>query len=82
VTDPGGREARPTILACPNGPLLVRGEVEILSTTGEEIPKNRKTIALCRCGASTIKPYCDGTHKLVNFRTEPPESESPAGGGR
>jgi CDGSH-type Zn-finger protein len=27
---------------------------------------------LCRCGASAIKPYCDGTHKMIKFRTEPP----------
>jgi CDGSH-type Zn-finger protein len=60
-------------VACPNGPLLVRGEVEILSPTGEAIPQNRKTIALCRCGASTIKPYCDGSHKLVRFRTDAAE---------
>jgi CDGSH-type Zn-finger protein len=64
------------IVACPDGPLLVRGEVDIFSTTGEEIQQNRKTIALCRCGVSTIKPFCDGSHKLVNFRTEPPEPEA------
>jgi CDGSH-type Zn-finger protein len=29
-------------------------------------------VALCRCGASAIKPYCDGTHKMIKFRTEPP----------
>jgi CDGSH-type Zn-finger protein len=73
MTDSGSNEARPTIVACPNGPLLVRGEVEILSATGEAIPQSRRTIALCRCGVSTIKPYCDGSHKLVKFRTDPAE---------
>jgi CDGSH-type Zn-finger protein len=58
------------IVACANGPLLVRGEVEIVSADGLPVPQNRKTIALCRCGASTIKPFCDGTHKLAGFRTE------------
>ncbi|MCU1586149.1 MAG: hypothetical protein JWM49_2705 [Microbacteriaceae bacterium] len=76
MTDTGRREERPMIVACPDGPLLVRGEVDIFSTTGEEIQQNRKTIALCRCGVSTIKPFCDGSHKLVNFRTEPPEPEA------
>ncbi|MEV8182831.1 CDGSH iron-sulfur domain-containing protein [Specibacter sp. NPDC078692] len=61
----------PEIVACPDGPLLVRGDFEIVSTTGEALPRRRKTVALCRCGASGIKPYCDGTHKLIGFRTGP-----------
>jgi len=36
------------------------------------VPRDRKTVALCRCGASAIKPYCDGTHKLIKFRSGPP----------
>jgi CDGSH-type Zn-finger protein len=60
------------IVVCPDGPILVRGEFTIVSTTGEPVPRNRSTVALCRCGASTIKPYCDGTHKLIGFRTNPP----------
>lgn len=59
------------IVVCPDGPLLIRGDFDIVSTTGETIPRRRKTVALCRCGASGIKPYCDGTHKLIGFRTEP-----------
>lgn len=58
------------IVVCPDGPILVRGDFTIISTTGEEIPRRRQTVALCRCGASGIKPYCDGTHKLIGFRTE------------
>lgn len=72
-----GHEPAPTqIVACPDGPLLVRGDVQILAASGEPLPRVRRTIALCRCGASTIKPFCDGSHKLIGFRTEPPE---PAG---
>jgi CDGSH-type Zn-finger protein len=64
------------IVVCPDGPILVRGDFDIVSTTGEPVPRTRKTVALCRCGASTIKPYCDGTHKLIGFRTEfPPNAE-------
>jgi CDGSH-type Zn-finger protein len=66
-----------TIVACTDGPLLVRGEIEIVSADGLPVPQHRKTIALCRCGASTIKPFCDGTHKLVGFKTEDPAAKDP-----
>lgn len=62
----------PTIVACPNGPFLVRGDALIESPDGEPIDRHgRATVALCRCGASAIKPFCDGTHKLVGFTTDP-----------
>jgi CDGSH-type Zn-finger protein len=64
------------IVACPNGPLLVRGEVEIRTPDGVPVPQRRRTVALCRCGKSTIKPFCDGTHKAIGFVTEP-EGEAP-----
>ncbi len=60
----------PEIVACPNGPLLVRGNVRIVTPDGDPVPRDRRTVALCRCGVSTLKPYCDGTHKAINFRTE------------
>ena len=60
-----------SITACPDGPLLVRGSFEILTPTGEVIAPRRKTVALCRCGVSTLKPFCDGSHKAVGFKTEP-----------
>lgn len=69
-----GHEAsprHPSIVACPDGPLLVRGDVELLGADGEPIERTRKVVALCRCGASTIKPYCDGSHKLTGFTTGP-----------
>lgn len=59
-----------TITPCPNGPLLVRGDMEIVGDDGEVLPRTRRTVALCRCGVSTIKPYCDGTHKTVDFHTD------------
>lgn len=61
----------PEIVACVDGPLLVRGEIDLVSSTGEPIDRNRKTIALCRCGASMIKPFCDGSHKMVGLVSEP-----------
>jgi CDGSH-type Zn-finger protein len=57
-----------TITPCENGPLLVRGEVRVLSQSGEVIEPGRDPIALCRCGRSAIKPFCDGTHKVAKFR--------------
>ncbi|WP_370634521.1 CDGSH iron-sulfur domain-containing protein [Actinotalea sp. Marseille-Q4924] len=59
-----------SITACPNGPLLVRGDVEVLLADGAPAPRRRRTVALCRCGASAIKPYCDGSHKVIGFRTD------------
>jgi CDGSH-type Zn-finger protein len=57
------------ILPCPNGPLLIRGDFEIVAADGSTIAPRRATVALCRCGLSTIKPFCDGTHKAAGFRT-------------
>jgi CDGSH-type Zn-finger protein len=59
------------IVACTDGPLLVRGPVRLESSDGRLIEQTRRTVALCRCGVSTIKPFCDGTHKLIRFKTEP-----------
>lgn len=63
-------EQSPAITPYPDGPLIVRGPIELREPNGELIPQKRNTIALCRCGLSAIKPFCDGTHKLSGFRTE------------
>lgn len=49
-----------------NGPLLVHGDVEVTKTDGTTETRS-KTTALCRCGASTNKPFCDGKHTEINF---------------
>ena len=54
----------------------MRGDVEILLASGEPAPRRRATVALCRCGASGIKPYCDGSHKAVGFRTDDEPTEA------
>lgn len=72
----GRADAPVTITAYPNGPLLVRGSFEILTPAGTVIPPGRKTVALCRCGVSTLKPFCDGSHKAIGFRTEPEPPEA------
>jgi uncharacterized Fe-S cluster protein YjdI len=49
-----------------NGPLLVYGTLRVKDKDGREELKNKAT-AFCRCGASSNKPYCDGTHIKVSF---------------
>ena len=57
-----------SIIEClPNGPLLVKGDVIVKKSDGTEETKTG-TIALCRCGASGNKPYCDGGHRNVGFK--------------
>ena len=51
-----------------DGPLLVRGSFVILDAVGNPIDPGRDTIALCRCGRSARKPFCDGSHKSTGFR--------------
>ena len=53
-----------------DGPLLVRGPFELVDSEGRRIETQRSTVALCRCGKSRIRPLCDGTHKLIGFRTD------------
>ncbi|MBF9035994.1 iron-binding protein [Rhodobacterales bacterium HKCCE2091] len=53
----------------PNGPLLVKGPVEIVAGSGRRIAVRGKAW-LCRCGASANKPFCDGSHKRIGFEAE------------
>ena len=50
-----------------DGPLVVRGPFRLIDQEGVEIEVRRKTIALCRCGKSRMRPFCDGSHKLIRF---------------
>jgi hypothetical protein len=56
------------IRAYPDGPLLVRGDFEILDEAGRALPSERRTVALCRCGHSALAPLCDGTHAQLKRR--------------
>ena len=60
-------DAPATITPYRDGPLLVRGDFRLVDQDGVEIDPGRRTIALCRCGKSAIKPFCDGTHKRSGF---------------
>ncbi len=55
-----------TINIIKNGPLIVNGSVELKDSDGKAYPA-QKRLALCRCGASTEKPFCDGTHSKIGF---------------
>ena len=61
------RPAGATITPYRDGPLIVRGDFRLVDQDGAEIDPGRDTIALCRCGKSGIKPFCDGTHKRSGF---------------
>lgn len=52
--------------ALKDGPVLVQGSYQMYSETSQPV-SSAKNIALCRCGASTNKPFCDGTHKEIGF---------------
>ncbi len=57
-----------TIRPMENGPYVVQGPVRILDADGNEYDvSGRKSIALCRCGGSQNKPFCDGTHSKIGF---------------
>jgi len=49
-----------------NGPYVVDGEFQLVDAQGNEIPATKR--ALCRCGGSTTKPFCDGTHSKIGFQ--------------
>lgn len=53
-----------------DGPLAVRGNLEITSGTGRVVARVTRAY-LCRCGGSQSKPFCDGTHAKIGFRSEP-----------
>ena len=68
-----------------NGPVRVEGEFTICDAQGNAFDlSGRMAIALCRCGHSENKPFCDGTHRKVNFQSEvkartlPPPAPKPA----
>ncbi|HEV8311348.1 MAG TPA: CDGSH iron-sulfur domain-containing protein [Methylomirabilota bacterium] len=59
---------KPTIMPKPNGPYIVKGPIRLVDADGTEYRLDRETIALCRCGGSTTKPFCDGTHSKIGFQ--------------
>ncbi|SDJ82918.1 CDGSH iron-sulfur domain-containing protein [Sediminibacillus albus] len=52
-----------------NGSILVKGDVELLDAEGN-VYETKPAFSLCRCGASSNKPFCDGTHKEIGFESK------------
>lgn len=59
-----GRAAPVSAQLCPGGPMLLRGASEVIDDDGVAHPVERPTVAVCLCGRSQRKPWCDSTHKL------------------
>ena len=50
-----------------NGPFMVQGTLELLDSEGNKVELKDDPIMLCRCGGSSNKPFCDGTHRNNGF---------------
>jgi CDGSH-type Zn-finger protein len=64
-----------------NGPIRVEGKVQLIDPAGNVIAEDKEKFSLCRCGHSTNKPFCDGTHNKIGFQHEdawvPPPPKEP-----
>jgi CDGSH-type Zn-finger protein len=63
--------SEPVVIRCrENGPYVVRGAVRIVDHLGNEFtpPPGKDAVALCRCGASGNRPFCDGSHRTTGFQ--------------
>src|SRR5262252_341093 len=69
VEDPGATDARLRVIPRPDGPNELLGAVAIRSADGKTVLAGTRT-KLCRCGQSGAKPFCDGTHKRIEFKSE------------
>jgi len=67
--DNSSKEVTTSLEVMKNGPLMVYGNIVVKDAKGNELRKNNVT-AFCRCGASSNKPFCDGSHMKIGFRDE------------
>lgn len=72
VSEPGPVLPRPvTVKAVQNGPLQLKGDFRLVSHEGEEYDlAGQRIVLLCRCGHSKNQPFCDSSHKRVDFVSE------------
>lgn len=56
------------VMATENGPYKVTGMIELVDHEGNVIETRGRSVFLCRCGGSTNKPFCDGTHSKIGFQ--------------
>ncbi len=52
-----------------SGPYLVKGPIALTDAEGNDFTLDKETVALCRCGASTNQPFCNGTHRKIEFES-------------
>ena len=65
----------PTVRFRRNGPYVIEGDdVRLVDWDGVEHCASRQPVALCRCGASATKPFCDGSHGRIGFAPDPPRA--------
>ena len=67
--------AETTITVRDNGPYVVRGEFTVVDAEGKAFEK-KDVVALCRCGHSATKPFCDGAHQREGFSSAPRAGQS------
>jgi len=65
VNDIENTEAKVSIKPMKDGPYIVKGNINLMDTEGNELSVQEDVIALCRCGHSSNKPFCDGTHATL-----------------
>ena len=63
-----------TIEVKENGPFLVKGDIKLVDADGNAFDTDKPAIALCRCGASSENPFCNGTHRKIGFESAPKAS--------
>jgi len=78
---PSSSDASARVTPYRDGPYLLRGAFELCDQDGNPIPTGRSTVALCRCGRSQLRPFCDGTHKLIGFQAASGAERSAETGG-
>jgi CDGSH-type Zn-finger protein len=74
--------SEPIVIRCrENGPLVVHGPVRVVDHLGNAfvLPEGKENVALCRCGQSGHRPFCDGSHRICDFHAAelaPPPSDT------
>ena len=63
-----------------NGPLEIKGEVEVLDHQGKSYTTKTGPLYFCRCGQSGNRPFCDGSHMKNGFQAEEAASQQPEAG--
>jgi CDGSH-type Zn-finger protein/uncharacterized Fe-S cluster protein YjdI len=66
---PESKGGRLSVTPIKDGPVMLNGSVVLLASSGR-VAWSGKKVALCRCGASRNKPFCDGSHNTVGFKSE------------